>query len=29
MAGLVENIRRDVKDIRAWFRQIKNTENKT
>ena len=29
MASLVENIRRDVKDIRAWFRQIKNTENKT
>ena len=29
MDTLVENIRRDVNDIRTWFSQIKNTENKT
>ena len=29
MDSLVENIRRDVNDIRTWFSQIKNTENKT
>jgi len=29
MDSLVENIRRDVNNIRAWFGQMKNTENKT